>query len=206
MKNPLNFFTDNEYDENTKNEFPNPLNRTKTLKEKLLKKNTYFRIGKKADWKRKLRFRLGKFKKEMEVKEPQSTANVVHIAENGDIYLIPAYQSVRTINYIADKEYRKKYDHSKRITIHYFDGITEQGLLCDSLAPSNIKVNPSIEKTAVHSKREFENAYDTFEKDLIRTTTFSYSDKQIKTLILFLIAGIGLGALMVGGAVFILMA
>jgi len=172
--------------------------------EKLTGKNKNFRIDVKANPKQKLKFKLEKFKKGMEVKEGNEKTNVIHITQSGDIYLIPAFHSSKTLYYKADKPYQKVLNYSKRIGIHYFDGKIEEGYLCDNFSPANFKVNPSLEKTAVHSQVEFENAYNTFEKDLIRATAFNYTDKQVKMFIMFLLAGIGLASLIWLGGFFIL--
>lgn len=189
-----------KFEEFKEGECPLPQNRKKTIKEKLFRKDINFRIQKSGNWRQRFKFKVDKLKKEMNMKESQNIINIVHIAEDGDVYLIPAFQSSRNINYLADKSYRKKYNHSKRISIHYFDGKVEEALLCDSFSPMNFKVNPSILETAKHAKEEFENAYETFEKDLLRTTAFSTSQKQVKMYILMFIAGVGIGSLVWGGA------
>ncbi len=175
----------------------------RTILDKLRGKNKPFRIQRKSNWKDRMQIRLSKLKLESKMKEPTELTNVIHIAEDGDIYLIPAIQNDRMFSYQADKKYQKKYRYDSRISIHYWDGKTEEGLLTDSFAPTNFKVNPSIEKNAIHSKIEFENAYNTFEKDLLRLATFSFSDKTIKLLVIFFIAGLGLG---LGGSVLLLLA
>ena len=207
MKNLLDilrFGNEKQIQDIDSKEYPISDTHKRNIWDRITGKNKNFRIERKSNFKQRLAFKLSQFKKGIEVKESQQKTSVIHINENGDIHLIPAFHSSNTLHYNADKPYRKKFNYAKRITIHYFDGTSEEGFLCDSIAPANFKVNPSIEKSAIHSQIEFENAYDTFEKDLIRTTAFNYSDKQVKMFIMFLLAGIGLGSLVWLGAYIIL--
>ena len=179
---------------NMKGNYVKPSKRT--IIDRILRRKKPFTFYAKANWKKRLKFKANKLKLNIDIKESQNIINLVHIADNGDIYLLPSYQSLRTLNYKADKRYKKKFSFAERIAVHFYDGRVEEGVLCDSFSPTNYKIIPKLGKDAIHSKREFENAYDTFENDLIRTSTFNFSDSQKKTMALMLIAGIGLGVLL----------
>jgi hypothetical protein len=172
----------------------------KKKKKKLLGKSSkIFRIFSSSKRFDRLKFRLGRKKEELKQKSDVGIVNVMHIGEDGNFYLVPAYASSSSICYKAGKNYRKQIDPTKSVCVTYFDGKTEDLFLCDSISPSNFKVNPSLDKAVQHDKEEFEFALDRLEGDVVRKSILQLGKDQMKLLALFFVAGIGMASFLWGG-------
>lgn len=149
---------------------------------------------------------LKKFMISIKEKEGVDSVNVLHLSENGHIYLVEGFISDANIVYNAETNHKKQLDYAERSFIHLNnDKNIQECFLCDTFSASNFKVNPSIEKKAKHLYDEYTNAYNRLEKDFVRKSIINMSKDQMRVIILFFVAGAGISSLIWGGALVILL-